>query len=65
MFTSTASQGSGQETTIMTAVTQLAHHGMIYVSSGYVTSTPLVSVWAHVAPLSCPWLGRSASAVWQ
>jgi NAD(P)H dehydrogenase (quinone) len=34
MFTSTASQGSGQETTIMTAVTQLAHHGMIYVPSG-------------------------------
>lgn len=35
MFTSTASQGSGQETTIMTAVTQLAHHGMIYVPTGY------------------------------
>ena len=29
MFTSTASQGGGQETTIMTAVTQLAHHGMV------------------------------------
>lgn len=35
MFTSTASQGSGQETTIMTAVTQLAHHGIIFVPSGY------------------------------
>jgi multimeric flavodoxin WrbA len=35
MFTSTATQGSGQETTIMTAVTQLAHHGMIYVPTGY------------------------------
>jgi NAD(P)H dehydrogenase (quinone) len=35
MFTSTASQGSGQETTLMTAVTQLAHHGMIYVPTGY------------------------------
>jgi len=34
-FTSTASQGSGQETTIMTAVTQLTHHGMIYVPVGY------------------------------
>jgi hypothetical protein len=34
MFTSTASQGSGQETTLMTAVTQLAHHGMIYVPTG-------------------------------
>ncbi|PNH07277.1 Flavoprotein-like protein YCP4 [Tetrabaena socialis] len=35
MFTSTATQGGGQETTLMTAVTQLAHHGMIYVPSGY------------------------------
>lgn len=34
-FISTASQGGGQETTIMTAVTQLAHHGMIYVPVGY------------------------------
>ncbi len=35
MFTSTATQGGGQETTIMTAITQLAHHGMIYVPAGY------------------------------
>jgi hypothetical protein len=28
-FTSTASQNGGQETTIMTAVTQLTHHGMV------------------------------------
>lgn len=26
---------SGQETTIFTAITQLAHHGMIYVPTGY------------------------------
>ena len=35
MLTSTASQGGGQETTIMTAVTQLTHHGMIFVPPGY------------------------------
>ncbi|KXZ44941.1 hypothetical protein GPECTOR_60g718 [Gonium pectorale] len=35
MFTSTATQGGGQETTILTAVSQLAHHGMIYVPTGY------------------------------
>lgn len=35
LFTSTATQGSGQESTILTAVTQLAHHGMIYVPVGY------------------------------
>lgn len=35
LFTSTASQNGGQETTIMTAVTQLTHHGMIFVPPGY------------------------------
>lgn len=37
LFTSTATQGGGQETTLLTAVTQLAHHGIIYVPSGYGT----------------------------
>lgn len=35
VFISTATQGGGQETTIFTAVTQLAHHGMIFVPPGY------------------------------
>eukprot|EP00891_Asterochloris_glomerata_P006880 jgi/Astpho2/6880/Aster-07879 len=35
MFTSTASQGGGQEVTIMTALTHFVHHGMIYVPPGY------------------------------
>jgi NAD(P)H dehydrogenase (quinone) len=35
MFTSTATQGGGQEVTIMTALTQIAAHGMIYVPIGY------------------------------
>ncbi|KAI8470509.1 MAG: flavoprotein-like protein, partial [Monoraphidium minutum] len=34
-FTSVATQGSGLETTIMTALTQLVHHGMIFVPPGY------------------------------
>lgn len=37
LFTSTATQGGGQETTLLTAVTQLAHHGMVFVPSGYGT----------------------------
>lgn len=37
LFTSTATQGGGQETTLFTAVTQLAHHGMVFVPSGYGT----------------------------
>lgn len=34
-FFSTATQGGGQETTALTTVTQLVHHGMIYVPPGY------------------------------
>jgi len=34
-FFSTGSQGGGQETTALTAITQFAHHGMIYVPMGY------------------------------
>eukprot|EP01083_Nonionella_stella_P090987 254319_1 len=37
IFVSTGTQGGGQETTAMTWVTQLAHHGMIYVPTGYHT----------------------------
>ena len=34
LFVSTAIQGGGQETTLLTAVTQLAAHGMVYVPMG-------------------------------
>lgn len=34
-FVSTGTQGGGQETTAWTAITQLAHHGMLYVPIGY------------------------------
>eukprot|EP00602_Paraphysomonas_sp_CaronLab_P003468 CAMPEP_0185024180 /NCGR_PEP_ID=MMETSP1103-20130426/7150_1 /TAXON_ID=36769 /ORGANISM="Paraphysomonas bandaiensis, Strain Caron Lab Isolate" /LENGTH=194 /DNA_ID=CAMNT_0027557077 /DNA_START=110 /DNA_END=694 /DNA_ORIENTATION=- len=36
IFFSTGTQNGGQETTAMTWVTQLAHHGMIYVPLGYI-----------------------------
>jgi NAD(P)H dehydrogenase (quinone) len=35
IFVSTGTQGGGQETTALTAITQLAHHGMIFVPVGY------------------------------
>jgi len=35
LFYSTGSQNGGQETTALTAVTQLVHHGMLYVPVGY------------------------------
>ncbi|KAJ1977886.1 hypothetical protein H4R35_002112 [Dimargaris xerosporica] len=38
IFYSTASQHGGQETTAMTMLTTLAHHGMIYVPLGYRSS---------------------------
>jgi NAD(P)H dehydrogenase (quinone) len=34
-FVSTGTQGGGQETTIMTALTLAVHHGMVYVPMGY------------------------------
>ncbi|KAG4960557.1 hypothetical protein JHK85_037990 [Glycine max] len=34
-FSSTSSQGGGQEETPLTSVTQLVHHGMIFVPVGY------------------------------
>ncbi len=34
-FFSTATQGGGQESTALTAVTQFVHHGMIYVPARY------------------------------
>mmetsp|Transcript_4431 Transcript_4431/g.10424 ORF Transcript_4431/g.10424 Transcript_4431/m.10424 type:complete len:207 (-) Transcript_4431:277-897(-) len=35
MFVSTGTQGGGQETTNLTFITQLVHHGMVYVPIGY------------------------------
>jgi NAD(P)H dehydrogenase (quinone) len=40
-FVSTATQGGGQETTIMTAVTHAAHHGMIFIPPGYSHGEPM------------------------
>ena len=34
-FFSTSTEGGGQETTALTAITQLVHHGMVYVPLGY------------------------------
>lgn len=46
VFFSTGTQGGGQETTALTSVTQLVHHGMIYVPIGY--SSPLVTDMSEV-----------------
>eukprot|EP00270_Netrium_digitus_P006329 TRINITY_DN1872_c0_g1_i1.p1 TRINITY_DN1872_c0_g1~~TRINITY_DN1872_c0_g1_i1.p1 ORF type:complete len:304 (+),score=107.28 TRINITY_DN1872_c0_g1_i1:317-1228(+) len=35
LFFSTGTQGGGQEVTALTAITQLAHHGMLFIPVGY------------------------------
>jgi len=40
LFVSTGTQNGGQETTALTFLTQLTHHGMVFVPMGY--STPLL-----------------------
>jgi NAD(P)H dehydrogenase (quinone) len=52
-FVSTASQGGGQETTIMTALTQSTHHGMIYVPVGYSAGNVMYGV--EEAKGGSPW----------
>lgn len=43
VFVSTASQGGGQETTAINALSTFSHHGMIYVSLGYSTAFPILT----------------------
>ena len=45
VFISTASQGGGQESTALAAMSTFAHHGLIYVPLGYATAFgPLVDL---------------------
>ncbi|XP_020574269.1 NAD(P)H dehydrogenase (quinone) FQR1-like [Phalaenopsis equestris] len=43
-FVSTGTQGGGQETTAWTAITQLAHHGMLFVPIGYTFGADMFTV---------------------
>ncbi|KAE9365579.1 benzoquinone reductase [Stipitochalara longipes BDJ] len=43
LFIGTATQGGGQESTALAAMSTLAHHGMIFVSLGYKTSLEIQS----------------------
>ncbi|CAM6025199.1 unnamed protein product [Sphagnum balticum] len=44
IFISTGSQGGGQETTAWTAITQLTHHGMLFVPIGYTFGADMFSL---------------------
>lgn len=43
LFVSTASQGGGQESTCIAAMSTLAHHGMLYVPLGYKTTFAILA----------------------
>lgn len=43
LFIGTATQGGGQESTALAAMSTLAHHGMIFVSLGYKTTLEIQS----------------------
>jgi len=43
IFVSTGTQGGGQESTVLAAMSTLAHHGIIYVPLGYKTSFPVLA----------------------
>eukprot|EP00884_Botryococcus_braunii_P016111 jgi/Botrbrau1/3183/Bobra.37_2s0013.1 len=44
MFTSTASLGGGQETTIYASLPPFIHHGMVYVPPGYTFGSPMFDI---------------------
>lgn len=54
VFVSTATMGGGQETTVISALSTLAHHGIIYVPLGYKTAFGLLSNLSEVHGGS-PW----------
>ncbi|RYG52525.1 hypothetical protein EON67_01045, partial [archaeon] len=78
-LTSTGTPNGGQETTILTAVTQLTHHGMIYVPQGYAypaiqfdtTTVHGISPWGvstiagYVHRGACVCVCRMCARVWE
>lgn len=54
IFVSSATPGGGQESTVINALSTLAHHGIIYVPLGYKTTFPLLADLSEVRGGS-PW----------
>jgi NAD(P)H dehydrogenase (quinone) len=54
LFISTATQGGGQETTAISAMSTLVHHGLIYVPLGYKTTFAIQSGLSEIRGGS-PW----------
>ncbi|KAL6715839.1 flavodoxin-like fold protein [Lecanora helva] len=62
VFVSTASQGGGQESTVLATMSTLAHHGIIYVPLGYKTSGQYLSKLDEVRGGSAWGAGTFAAA---
>lgn len=54
VFVSSGTPGGGQESTVIAAMSTLAHHGIIYVPLGYKTAFPLLAELSEVRGGS-PW----------
>ncbi|KAI7360230.1 Minor allergen Cla h [Hortaea werneckii] len=62
VFVSTASQGGGQESTVIAAMSTLAHHGIIYVPLGYKTTFGILADMSEVRGGSAWGAGTFAAA---
>lgn len=64
VFVSTATPGGGQESTVINALSTLAHHGIIYVPLGYKTTFPLLADLSEVRGGS-PWGAGTFAVSWK
>jgi multimeric flavodoxin WrbA len=63
VFVSTGTPGGGQETTVINALSTLAHHGFIYVPLGYKTAFPILANLSEVRGGS-PWGAGTYAVSW-
>ena len=64
LFVATGTMGGGQETTAISAMSTLAHHGMIYVPLGYKTAGTILNDLSEVRGGS-PWGAGTFSVSWK
>lgn len=62
VFVSTGTMGGGQESTVLAAMSTLAHHGIVYVPLGYTNAFPILSDLSEVRGGSAWGAGTFAGA---
>ncbi|KAF8267164.1 flavoprotein-like protein [Lactarius quietus] len=55
VFVSTGGHGGGQESTVISSLSTLAHHGIIYVPFGYSKAFPQLTISMRSTAVSSPW----------